>query len=356
VRVGALSRRRSRLLHAGARHRLQTRRPRQVGGQALRDAGADPAVPGVGRAQVEVEDGQGVRHGGDGEAAPGITEITLEASGIPVAIAGIAGERLLEDGVQAGCDGRDGVWIVGAARRRCGPPPWPRETPVSPEHLVEHRPQREEIGARVHRSAGELLRRHVSEGAHDRPASVSAVCVWESASSGRRCRARPKSRSLAVCSPTTRTFSGLRFAVGGHRRRARVRALREGRRRSPSPSPRAARPGPGACAGSPRHIFHGDEGDPLVLAGLEEGGDGGVLEPARGLGLAEEAAAQLGSEALGEELQGGGLPSARSSASHTPPCRPRPGASRSGNGKAAADHARLEPLRLAWPRSWPRCP
>src|SRR5262249_50395820 len=68
-----------------------------------------------------------------------------------------------------------------------------------------------------------------------------------------------------------------------------------GRHRTPR-EPRAQR--------LPFHVFAGDESGAVDLAPLEVGGDAGMLQAPRRLGLAKQAPAKAGVEAGGQELQG----------------------------------------------------
>ena len=80
------------------------------------------------------------------------------------------------------------------------------------EHLVEHRAEREDVGAVVDRLAAHLLRRHVADGAEH--------------GAGRRCSV---ARSVATCRCRRRA---LRRAVAPARSRGSSRARRGSRRRS----------------------------------------------------------------------------------------------------------------------------
>ena len=115
------------------------------------------------------------------------------------------------------------------------------EGAVAGEHLVEHRAQREEVGAGIGREAPHLLRRHVPIRADhhagprlgERPAPSPARCRC---SRGGPSLAIPKSRILARPPPVTGTrFSGLRSRWTMPRSCAAARPARHPRRRSPPP-------------------------------------------------------------------------------------------------------------------------
>ena len=89
----------------------------------------------------------------------------------------------------------------------------PVERPAARQHLVEHRPEREDVGAVVRGLAPRLLRRHVA----DRPQHHARPRVPRQGGRSRvlalattACSARPKSRILTTPSFVTNRFSGFR--------------------------------------------------------------------------------------------------------------------------------------------------
>src|SRR5215469_10161976 len=84
-------------------------------------------------------------------------------------------------------------------------------------HLVENRPKREQIGARIEFHASHLLRRHVrdrSQGTARTCQMVRVYFLWASVSASteafaRLTFARPKSRILACPASVTKIFAGL---------------------------------------------------------------------------------------------------------------------------------------------------
>ena len=87
------------------------------------------------------------------------------------------------------------------------------EGPLAGEHLVEHGPEREDVGARVHRLARAPARGPCSPTVPiTRPGSVESDIVGTSRPSGATgsMRARPKSSTFTWPEPSRKTFSGLR--------------------------------------------------------------------------------------------------------------------------------------------------
>ncbi len=196
---------------------------------------------------------------------------------------GSSGGRIVEDGLTAD-------------RRR------PGKGARAGQHLVQHRAEAEEVGARVHPLAPDLLRRHVPRRAEDgaRPgaarrgaAVVSSRPCDDGSSAASTALAIPKSSSFAWPSRVRKTFSGLRSrwampcscaAASPAATWAAMSRTAPSGRRPPSQAPTQR---------LPAQQLGDEEGRPLVGADVVEGDDVGVIERAGQPGLALEALEHL---------------------------------------------------------------
>ena len=125
-----------------------------------------------------------IRAGGGQQPLAGVVQVDVDLAGRLVAECRVLGQRLahhrvhvgrhrvVEAGQRLGLLGEDAVGGVGHRRRL--------ERRAAGQHLVEHRAQREEVGAVVHLAAAQLLGRHVVERAEHQagdgePAIVSPL-------------------------------------------------------------------------------------------------------------------------------------------------------------------------------------
>jgi hypothetical protein len=160
------------------------------------------------------------------------------------------------------------------------------ERPLAGQHLVEHHPQRPEVGAVVHRPARGLLRAHVGHRPRRR------------AGAGERARGHLGDAEVHDAHPTARTHDdvlGLDVAVHdaacvrgreplGHARGDLDRLLH---RQRPAPQPISQR--------APFVVRHGDEEAAVVrLSDLVDGGDVGVIEGGGGPRLLHQPAVRRG--------------------------------------------------------------
>ena len=101
-------------------------------------------------------------------------------------------------------DGRDRVGGRGALERH-----------LPGQHLVQHRPEREDVGAVIERQAAHLLGRHVWRRSEDRPGRSrlpqrGRVAASSAGAAAARTFAKPKSRIFTRPALVTNRFSGLR--------------------------------------------------------------------------------------------------------------------------------------------------
>ena len=201
----------------------------------------------------------------------------------------------------AGSDGF--AWLIGAGSRlriasktTAEVSPWNGSDPGG--RLVQDRPQREEVGARVGDLPARLLGRHVGDRAHRRARGGELVRLHRGGRLGvlrpragraRSILARPKSRIFAWPRALTKMLAGLRsrwtmpFACADSSASAIW---------IPSSSSGPTSSGPLRIRSRQRlalEQLHRDEVLALVLVDLVDGADPGVVEGGSGAGLALEA-------------------------------------------------------------------
>ena len=187
-------------------------------------------------------------------------------------------------------------------RARSGSPGSCPRTPASGQHLVEHRAEREDVGARIGLLALELLGRHVLQRAEDRAlrGQIGGVVVGsiDETAAPRRLAPRlrqPEVEQLGARPSVSMMLPGLRsrWTMPGAVRL--VERIGDLDRRSAAPGRAAARPSASRVGERlALEMLHHQEVDAVLAADVVERADVRVVQRGDRAGLALEAFADVG--------------------------------------------------------------
>ncbi|OQC35807.1 MAG: hypothetical protein BWX64_02308 [Acidobacteria bacterium ADurb.Bin051] len=288
------------------------RKPQEVTPQALGEPTADPVVVGVSRKVAEVDDRQAVGQRRHELARRKGAQIGEHRGRRRISGLAILGEGAREDRMQParrslpelhprlGVEDRDdslGDAFAGEGR-------------TARQGLAEHRSEREDVRARVHDLAAELLRRHVAEGPHDpaRPGQGDGRLLLRVALSAREQAGDAEVEQLGEAVGREHDVLRLDVAVqdaGGVRVHQRFEQTARHRVEFAAGERPPLQPLP---QGLTRHELHREVDGTGILSGLVEGGDRRMLQPGARLPLAQEARPGFGGEREREDLDRGGPP------------------------------------------------